>query len=78
MIDRACISLGETCNLKCAYCHFHNEENGKLSGIPEEFTIDELIQIVEKLNEYAINRSVKTFKVGIVGAGEPSYSMTIF
>ena len=32
MIDRACISLGEKCNLKCSYCHFHNEENGKLSG----------------------------------------------
>ncbi|ELI6430002.1 radical SAM protein, partial [Vibrio harveyi] len=71
MIDRACISLGEQCNLKCAYCHFHNEDNGKLSGIPQEFTTDELIKIAKKLNDYARVNNLTTFKIGIVGSGEP-------
>lgn len=71
MIDRACISLGEKCNLKCAYCHFHNEDNGKLSGIPQEFTTDELIKIAKNLNDYAKINNLKIFKIGIVGSGEP-------
>lgn len=71
MIDRACISLGERCNLKCAYCHFHNEDNGKLSGLPQEFSSNELIQIVENINVYSIENDVETFKIGIVGSGEP-------
>ncbi|SIO92500.1 radical SAM protein [Vibrio spartinae] len=71
MIDRACISLGEKCNLKCAYCHFHNEGNGKLSGIPQEFTTDELIKIAKNLNDYAVVNKLKIFKIGIVGSGEP-------
>jgi len=71
MIDRACISLGEKCNLKCSYCHFHNEENGKLSGSPQEFSADELIRIINEINDYATNHEVSTFKIGIVGSGEP-------
>lgn len=71
MIDRACISLGEKCNLKCAYCHFHNESNGKLSGISQEFTIDELIKIAKNLNNHAKKNSLSIFKIGIVGSGEP-------
>ncbi|CAM3763288.1 Anaerobic sulfatase-maturating enzyme [Vibrio aerogenes CECT 7868] len=72
MIDRACISLGEKCNLKCAYCHFHNENNGKLSGIPQEFTTDELIKIAKNLNDYAKTNNLSIFKIGIVGSGEPT------
>ncbi|MEZ8738687.1 radical SAM protein [Photobacterium swingsii] len=71
MIDRACISLGEKCNLKCSYCHFHNENNGKISGRPQEFSADELINIVSEINDYAISNDVCTFKIGIVGSGEP-------
>lgn len=71
MIDRACISLGERCNLKCAYCHFHNEENGKLSGIAQEFDEAELFSIIDGIHNYCADNNIETFKVGIVGAGEP-------
>lgn len=71
MIDRACISLGERCNLKCAYCHFHNEDNGKLSGLPQEFSAKELIQIVNGIHDYTARNDIDVFKVGIVGSGEP-------
>lgn len=71
MIDRACISLGERCNLKCAYCHFHNEDNDKLSGLPQEFNINELISIVDEIHKYADFNNIRVFKVGIVGSGEP-------
>ena len=49
MIDRACISLGELCNLKCSYCHFQNEENGKLSGLNQEFNGNEMIAIANNI-----------------------------
>lgn len=71
MIDRACISLGERCNLKCSYCHFHNEDNGKLSGLPQEFSIEELKTIIEKISQYTYLNNIEVFKVGIVGSGEP-------
>lgn len=70
MIDRACISLGEHCNLKCAYCHFQNEDNGKLSGLPQEFDISELISIIDNIYEYCVANKITIFKIGIVGAGE--------
>jgi len=71
MIDRACISLGEKCNLKCAYCHFHNEDNGKLSGLPQEFSANELIRIVDEIYDYSLENNIEVFKIGIVGSGEP-------
>lgn len=71
MIDRACISLGEKCNLKCSYCHFHNEENGKLSGEPQEFKVSELIEIIDQIKSYSVLNGIETFKIGIVGSGEP-------
>ena len=71
MIDRACISLGERCNLKCTYCHFHNEENGKLSGSPQEFSFTELAVITDQIVNYCIENNLSIFKVGIVGSGEP-------
>lgn len=70
MIDRACISLGELCNLKCAYCHFQNEENGKLSGLRQEFDHTEMMTIADNIYHYVIENDVPMFKIGIVGAGE--------
>lgn len=67
MIDRACISLGEKCNLKCKYCHFR----GKLSKTPQEFTFDELTEIIENIYRYSNQNSIEQFKIGIVGSGEP-------
>ena len=70
MIDRACISLGELCNLKCAYCHFQNESNGKLSGLRQEFDSDEMIAIADNIYRYVLEHDVPIFKIGIVGVGE--------
>lgn len=70
MIDRACISLGELCNLKCSYCHFQNEENGKLSGLNQEFNGNEMIAIANNIYRYVMENDVPIFKIGIVGAGE--------
>ncbi len=38
MIDRACISLGENCNINCKYCHFHK----RLSKEKQEFSESEM------------------------------------
>ena len=70
MIDRACISLGERCNLKCKYCHFHGEYTQKLSGQRQEFSQDELSEIIDNINSYYDAKNGK-FKLGIVGSGEP-------
>lgn len=70
MIDRACISLGERCNLKCKYCHFHGEYTQKLSGQKQEFNEDELGEIIDNINLYHDIKNGK-FKLGIVGSGEP-------
>lgn len=67
MINRACISLGEKCNLKCKYCHFEN----RLSNKTQEFTEQELIEVIDNIYEYVKDNKIEQFKVGIVGAGEP-------
>lgn len=67
MIDRACISLGERCNLKCSYCHFKN----RLSGHLQEFESKELITIVDNILSYCTSNNIHNFKIGIVGSGEP-------
>ncbi|WBF66928.1 radical SAM protein [Desulfovibrio subterraneus] len=69
MIDRACISLGEKCNLRCGYCHFKD----RLSGNAQEFTIQELVAIIDNISSYCISNKLKQFKVGIVGSGEPLF-----
>lgn len=67
MIDRACISLGERCNLQCQYCHFED----RLTGRAQEFNDVELISIADNINSYVISNDVPLFKIGIVGSGEP-------
>ncbi len=67
MIDRACISLGEKCNLRCGYCHFQD----RLSEKTQEFKTQELVAIIDNISSYCISNALKQFKVGIVGAGEP-------
>lgn len=67
MIDRACISLGQKCNLSCRYCHFQNRKG----YIDNEFEIDELIEIVNNIVTYCSKHQVPLFKIGLVGAGEP-------
>ncbi len=67
MIDRACISLGEHCNLHCKYCHFES----RLSHLNQEFDSIEMIAIIDHIRSYISKNSLSSFKIGIVGAGEP-------
>lgn len=69
MIDRACISLGEKCNLRCSYCHFKD----RLSKKDQEFSTQDLFVIIDNISSYCIRNNLKEFKIGIVGSGEPLF-----
>lgn len=66
MIDRACISINNRCNLNCAYCHFHTPEkaNFKAAEMDVYSVLDNIKRHIEK---YAVN----VFKLGFAGNGEP-------
>lgn len=66
MIDRACISLNNNCNLKCKYCHFQDKQNDFQS-----FTLEQLKTIVDNIHKYCLSNNLKKFKLGLVGSGEP-------
>ena len=66
MIDRACISLNNKCNLRCRYCHFQDKQHDFIS-----FGLPQLIQIVDNIHNYCLANDAKAFKIGIVGSGEP-------
>lgn len=66
MIDRACISLNNNCNLKCKYCHFQDKQKDFSS-----FDFNSLKAIVDNIHEYCSNNKSLKFKLGIVGSGEP-------
>lgn len=66
MIDRACISLTERCNLRCLYCHFRDKQNDG-----EAFTKEGALTVVEDIRDYIDATGLASFKLGIVGAGEP-------
>jgi uncharacterized protein len=72
MIDRACISLNNRCNLKCRYCHFADKSNIKDS----ELTPDDVIKVIRNIADYSTDNSLSKFKLGIVGSGEPLLSFT--
>ncbi len=67
MIDRCCISLTEKCNLRCKYCHFTLK--GRRS---RDVTYDEVGGILRSIQEYVLSNSLSSFKIGIVGGGEPT------
>ena len=66
MIDRACISLSNICNLKCKYCHFQDKQFDYTS-----FTMQGLKVIIDNIHNYCKGKGLTVFKLGIVGAGEP-------
>ncbi len=65
-LNRACISLGEKCNLDCRYCHF----TPRLQGGTQEFEQGELLRIIENIQMHC-QRNSTGFKLGLVGSGEP-------
>ncbi|HLW63381.1 MAG TPA: radical SAM protein [Flavobacterium sp.] len=73
MIDRACISLGERCNIHCKYCHFEQ----RLSKEHQEFDSCEIISIVDNIRQYMDSNQIEKFKIGIVGAGEPMLEFAV-
>lgn len=66
MIDRACISINNNCNLRCRYCHFQDKQHDFAS-----FNAVELIKIVDNIHVYCVENQLDVFKLGIVGSGEP-------
>ena len=66
MIDRACVSLTDACNLRCRYCHFRDKQ---VAGT--RMPLGEAASWVRKINEYCHERGLARFKLGIVGSGEP-------
>lgn len=65
-LNRACISLGEKCNLDCRYCHF----TPRLQGGEQEFEQSELIEIIDNIQQHC-QRHDTGFTLGLVGSGEP-------
>lgn len=67
MIDRACISINNRCNLNCTYCHFHTPE--KTTCLSE--TNMNVYTILDNIKQYIDKYDIETFKLGFVGNGEP-------
>lgn len=67
MIDRACISINNRCNLNCIYCHFHTPEKAGHLADAEMNVYTILDNITQHVDKYDIN----VFKLGFVGNGEP-------
>lgn len=66
MIDRACISLNNNCNMRCRYCHFQDKQKDF-----DSFSFQQLKLILDNIHAYCFNRAIKKFKLGLVGSGEP-------
>lgn len=75
MIDRACISINTICDLNCRYCYFY-ERNVINTKYIDSFTKDEVIQILKNIANYCELNNI-TFKIGLVGSGEPLLSIRL-
>jgi len=71
MIDRACLSLNNMCNLSCRYCNFRQEN---LIHNAEMLSESDINCILCNILEYSRHNGIAQFKMGIVGAGEPLLS----
>ncbi len=67
MIDRACISINNRCNLNCTYCHFHTPEKASYLAEADMNVYTILDNIMRHIDKYGIS----VFKLGFVGNGEP-------
>lgn len=67
MITRACISINNSCNLNCAYCHFHT--TNKAPYLTPVYM--DVYKILDNIKFHIDKYSIKVFKLGFVGNGEP-------
>ncbi len=67
MITRACISINNTCNLNCSYCHFHSPAKAEYLVEHSMNVLTILDNIMSHIDKYGI----EVFKLGFVGNGEP-------
>lgn len=67
MIDRACISINNQCNLNCKYCHFHTSSK-KRHLIEREMNV---YGILDNIKAHIEKYGIPKFKLGFVGNGEP-------
>jgi len=68
MIDRAYLSINNTCNLHCRYCSFRQTN---LITNDEILTESDINNILRNILDYSRKNNISLFKLGIVGAGEP-------
>lgn len=64
MIDRACISINNRCNLACKYCHFREKEE-----MINPCKMD-VMHILDNIKKYILDYKIPVFKIGFVGNGE--------
>ena len=76
MIDRACISINNKCNLRCSYCHFLSKKRADTQS-KTEFNSGEVENILDNITKYCTESDIGEFKLGIVGAGEPLLSFDV-
>lgn len=67
MITRACISINNSCNLNCAYCHFHTPD--KALFLADVYM--DVYKILDNIKSHIDKYSIKVFKLGFVDNGEP-------
>jgi len=68
MIDRACLSINNKCNLYCRYCNFRQTNTITNDDVLNNTDINE---ILKNILSYSRKNNISIFKMGIVGAGEP-------
>jgi uncharacterized protein len=71
MIDRACLSINNICNLHCRYCNFR--QTNRITS-DEDFSKSDIDGILHNILYYSRQNNIPMFKTGIVGAGEPLLS----
>ena len=74
MIDRACLSINNSCNLHCRYCNFRQTD---MITNDEKLNKADIDSILHNILEYSQKNNISLFKMGIVGAGEPFLNFDI-
>lgn len=73
MIDRACLSINNSCNLHCFYCNFRQMD--RITN-DEKLNESDINDILNNILYYSRQNNISIFKIGIVGAGEPLLNFT--